>query len=425
MGREFFTAPQQVNHRRYEALRAFFVEGLTHSEAAARFGYTRWAMVDLVRDYRAGKLDLFAAARKPGPAPGSAPAKDRVRARVIALRREGLSAYEISAHLAGEGTPLNRTSVAEILTEEGFGRLLRHPDPEASTSPATPGRDTTLPSAAALDFTTLPRRCDTRMAGLLLVIPDLIGLDLPALIDAAGYPSTRTIPATSWILSLLSLKLTGTRRVSHIDDHLLIDPAAALFAGLNVLPKKTVLTDYSYRLAHDNQRRFLAALDTRMIDTGLATSGEAIFDLDFHAIMHWGHDPALEKHYVPTRSQRARSVLTFFAQDSGTHNLVYANADVSKATQNREVIAFADHWKSASGSEPHMLVMDQKVTTHAVLGELDTRGIRFLTLRMRSPALIKQINALKPGDYKTITLDRPGPHNRPRVHETTAVTLTN
>jgi hypothetical protein len=58
-----------------------------------------------------------------------------VQARVIALRRKGLSAYEISAHLTGEGTPLNRTSVAEILTEEGFGRLLRHPDPEASTSP--------------------------------------------------------------------------------------------------------------------------------------------------------------------------------------------------------------------------------------------------------------------------------------------------
>jgi len=50
--------------------------------------------------------------------------------------------------------------------------------------------------------------------------------------------------------------------------------------------------------------------------------------------MHWGHDPALEKHYVPTRSQRARSVLTFFAQDTGTHNLVYANADLTKASQN-------------------------------------------------------------------------------------------
>jgi hypothetical protein len=118
-------------------------------------------------------------------------------------------------------------------------------------------------------------------------------------------------------------------------------------------------------------------------------------------------------------------VLTFFAQDCGTHNLVYANADISKATQNREVIAFADHWKTASGHAPAMLVMDQKVTTHAVLGELDARGITFLTLRMRSPALIKQINALTPGDYKTITLDRPGPHNTPRVHEPTAVKISN
>jgi transposase len=422
-GAEFFTTPEQVNHRRYEALRAFFVDGATHAEAADRFGYTRGTMVALVRDYRAGKLDLFAAPRKPGPPPGTAPAKDRVRGQVIALRRQGLSAYEISAHLAAEGTPLNRTSVAEILTEEGFGRLLRHPDPVASTSIATPGRDTHLPPAARLDFTTLPARADTTMAGLLLVIPDLIGLDLPALTRTAGYPGTRTIPAVSWLLSLLSLKLTGTRRVSHVDDHLLVDPAAALFAGLSALPKKTALTDYSYRLSHDHQRAFLAALDTRMIRTGLASTDQAIFDLDFHAVMHWGHDPALEKHYVPTRSQRSRSVLTFFAQDSGTHNLVYANADISKATQNREVIAFADHWKAASGHEPAMLVMDQKVTTHAVLGELDERGIKFLTLRMRSPALIKQINALSPGDFKTITLDRPGPHNKPRVHESAAVKL--
>src|SRR5512141_423311 len=120
---EFFTSPEQVNHRRYEALRSFFVEGTTHTETAERFGYTRSTMIALVRDYRAGKLDLFAPPRKPGPPPGTAPAKDRVRGRVIALRRKGLSAYEISAHLSAEDTPLNRTSVADILTEEGFGRL--------------------------------------------------------------------------------------------------------------------------------------------------------------------------------------------------------------------------------------------------------------------------------------------------------------
>ena len=131
-----------MNHRRYEALRAFFVEGLTHAEAGQRFGYTRWAMVNLVREYRAGKLDLFTSVRKPGPPPGTAPAKDRARGRVIELRREGLSTYEISARLATEHTPLNRTSVGEILTEEGFGRLLRHPNrPRAPTQPppgATP-----------------------------------------------------------------------------------------------------------------------------------------------------------------------------------------------------------------------------------------------------------------------------------------------
>ena len=263
------------------------------------------------------------------------------------------------------------------------------------------------------------------MAGLLLTVPDLIALDLPALVAAAGYPSTAVVPAISWILSLLALKLTGTRRVSHVDDLLLVDPAAALFAGLSVLPKKTALTDYSYRLAHDNQRLFLSALDQKMINNGLATGDQAIFDLDFHAIMHWGNDPALEKHYVPTRSQRARSVLTFFAQDSGTHNLVYANADLTKAGQNREVIAFADHWKDTTGSEPHLLVMDQKVTTQTVLGELDQRDIKFLTLRMRSPALLKQIQTLTPADFTTITLDRPGPHNKPKVHENTGVHLTN
>ncbi len=416
----WFTAPEQVNQRRYEALRAFFVEGLTHAQAADRFGYTRWTMVNLVREHRAGRLELFAPPRKPGPAPGAAPAKDRARGRVIELRRQGLSTYEVSRRLAGEGTPLNRTGVAEILTEEGFGRLLRHPEPEASINPATPGRDTRLPRTGRLDLTAWPARVETGKAGLLLLLPDLLALDLPGLVRKAGYPGTRVVSATSWLLSLLALKLTRTRRVSHVDDLLLSDPAASLFAGLSVLPKKSALTDYSYRTSHDNQRRFLTALDTSMIDAGLATSSEAIFDLDFHAVMHWGQDPALEKHYVPTRSQRARSVLTFFAQDSGTHNLVYANAEVSKASQAREPIAFCDHWKNASGADPAMLIMDQRVTTGKVLAELDERGVHFLTLRMRSPALVRHIDHLTASDFTTITLNRPGRHNRPRVHESRA-----
>ena len=411
----------QVNQRRYEALRAYLYEGASLQQAAGAAGYTRDALASLVRDLRAGRLTLFAPPGVPGRK--SAPRKDAARTRIIELRREGLSVYEISTRLGQEGTPLGRTAVSDVLREEGFGRLLRGPAAEASTSPATSSRDTRPPAAALTDFAALPAHAHTTMAGLLLAIPDLVALDLPALVTAAGYPGTKTIPAASYLLALLALKLTATRRVPHVDD-LLTDPAPALLAGLSILPKKSALTDYSYRLSHDHQQRLLAALDRQMISAGLATAEEAIFDLDFHAVMHWGHDPALEKHYVPARSQRSRSVLTFFAQDTGTHNLVYANADLTKASQNREVITFCDHWKQVSGADPKMLIMDQKVTTQPILGELDERGVKFATLRMRSPSLIRHVNTLTSKDFKQITISRPGRHNKPKVAESASVKLT-
>ncbi len=83
----------------------------------------------------------------------------------------------------------------------------------------------------------LPADAPTRLAGLLLSLPDLLGLDLPALVRAAGYPFTRDIPAVSYLLSLVALKLTGTRRVSHVAA-VAADPAAALFTGLTALPRR-------------------------------------------------------------------------------------------------------------------------------------------------------------------------------------------
>jgi hypothetical protein len=277
------------------------------------------------------------------------------------------------------------------------------------------------PRAQVCDFAALPARADTKLAGLLLTIPDLLALDLPGMVTAAGYPSSAMIPALSYFLSLLALKLTATRRVSHVYD-LAADPGAALFAGLVALPKATALTTYSYRLDHARQAAFLAALDQASLAAGLAT-GEAL-NLDFHAVMHWGEDAALEKHYVPRRSQRARSVLTFFAEDAANHHLLYANADLSKATQANEVLAFADHWKAVSGHDPGLLIFDSKVTTQRQLAELTARGIRFITLRARSPKLTATLQALPASAWTSLTLTRAGSKTRRvRVHEDPTASL--
>jgi len=377
------------------------LEGATAAEAASRFGYTAATVASMARDFRAGRRDFFTDTK---PGPKSAPAKDAARGRIIELRRAGRSAHEIAQLLAAEGLPLNRTGVAEVLAEEGFPRLWPRPHAERGL----PRRET-QPRTGVVDFTAWPQRLDTKLAGLLLTIPDLVALDLPGLVRAAGYPGTTVIPAVSSVLSLLALKLTGTRRVSHVEE-LATDPGAALFAGLTSLPKATALTTYSYRLEHAKQAAFLSALDKATLTAGLAT-GDAI-NLDFHAVMHWGQDPALEKHYVPSRSQRTRSVLTFFAEDAESHTLLYANADLAKATQNNEVLCFADHWHTVTGHDPKLLIFDSKVTTQHQLAELTDRGIGFITLRARTPKLTAALHALPADAWTAMTIARAGGRTR-------------
>jgi hypothetical protein len=90
------------------------------------------------------------------------------------------------------------------------------------------------------------------IAGVFLFLPLLTRLGFDRLVTAAGYPGSEMVPATSALLALLTLKLLDKERRSHIDDFN-CDEALGLFAGLNVLPKKSFATDYSYRVVRDQQ----------------------------------------------------------------------------------------------------------------------------------------------------------------------------
>ena len=50
--RRFFVEPEQTFHRRYEALRAFFVEGQSLESTAARFGYRVAALRSMISRFR-------------------------------------------------------------------------------------------------------------------------------------------------------------------------------------------------------------------------------------------------------------------------------------------------------------------------------------------------------------------------------------
>jgi len=408
-GAEYFTDPGSAAQRRYEALRAYFLDQMPAAEVADRFGYSTASVHQMATLLRKGRLNLFAEAR-PGPK-GPRKATGALRARVLELRAAGHSVTEIAAALTREGMPVSAQTCWQILDAEGLPRLPRrdqgHRGPPARLDPV---KAAALPGWPAAPVS-LP--CDH--AGLLLLLPAITQTGLPDLVADAGYPSTRELTAWQSIGTLLLAKCARKPRISHAGT-LADDEGLAFTLGLTALPKTTHLGSYSWRVRRASNQKLLSGLVKALRPLGLAT-GEAGFNCDFHAIRHHGDQAVLEKHYVPRRSQRTRAVLTFFAQDHATSDMVYSNADITKTEQAAEIIAFADYWQQATGSDPGLLVFDSQLTTYTILGELSARGITWLTLRQRGRTELNRLGALPAREWTTYTVTRSGRYRRPRMHE--------
>jgi hypothetical protein len=253
------------------------------------------------------------------------------------------------------------------------------------------------------------RRIRTRHAGIFLFLPLLAQLDWVQCVERADYPGTARVPAPCALLSLLTLKLLDKERLSHIDDFN-CDEALGLFAGLNILPKKSFATAYSYRTHRTHQlqllKQWIGALSPLLLPHATA------FSLDFHPIGHRGEATELDNHYQPRRGQAGPSVQTFFAAEHQSHVLCYAHANLIRAQQAGEILRFIEFWQALTGHTPQWLYFDSKLTTYAELSQVNEQNVYFVTLRRRGSAILKRLAALPARTWQGAVIDIPQRRHR-------------
>ena len=391
-----FLEPSNSTHRQYEALRAFFVDGLSSAQAAAQFGYTPGSFRVLVHEFRSQpERGFFIPTARQRRSPNK---QERLRDLVVALRKQNLSVHDISRVLVRDGESLSPAAVATILKEEGFAKLPRRRDDERPDRP----RPTVADPADVRQLNLSPRRFRTKFGGLFLFLPYLVSADLDAILARCGFPGSKMIPAGCAMRSLLGLKLFGSARHSHVMSSV-FDEGVALFAGLNVIPKRSFLTEYSCRI---NPACYPALMRNWFdVVNGLGLKRGTSFDLDFHTIPFHGEDDLVEKHYISKRSRRQKGMLAFLAQDAETRVFCYANGELRKDQQNDEIIRFVDFWKQRTGRFPEELIFDSKLTTYANLGKLNEVGIQFITLRRRTQKLLDEVAKIPASAWRRVELE--------------------
>ena len=214
---------------------------------------------------------------------------DPKQVRILALRKEqDLILYQIQEVLKRENMPVSVGYIQKVFSQENVKR-----QPCRSTQPPAPR---TIPAnRKKLDPT--PRSFSTDFAGLFLFAFDLARMELDEMLDQVNMPGTRMIPPGCAVRSLLALKLSGVGRPSQVMAETL-DQGLALFTGLNAIPKRTTLTEYSIQV----DPTFAGSLMHRWYHAAaqlanVAGTGASV-DLDFHTIPYHGHQALLQQHFL-------------------------------------------------------------------------------------------------------------------------------
>ena len=159
----FFLEPANATHRQYEALRAYFVEGLTIRKPPSASAIPQGSFRVLVHEFRQNPNRPFFL--PPAKGPQKAPKKDKVRDEVIALRKQNLSIYDISRALESRAA-----SSARSPSPDSQGRRFRPTAPKTRRGTTPRGHGPTSPRWPTSDTWICPHGSShTKFGGLFSV----------------------------------------------------------------------------------------------------------------------------------------------------------------------------------------------------------------------------------------------------------------
>ena len=397
---EYFQNPKEPSQKRYEALRAYFLESLTQKEAAKKAGYSISTFQSLVSNFQNGKIEFFL---KPQYGPNRRQASDFIHERIVSLRKSNHSVYEIKDILSKEGFNTSIQTVNRIISDEGFTKLPRRTKEELGITK----KNTLLPVISTkIDFDQLESyKFECHVGGIYYFIPYILQTGLYELISSAPFPETSKISKINSIFSILALKLIGHERLSKISSYN-HDTGFGFYAGLNVPPKTTATSTYSYMVDKETIQSFMKEFISHMRNTYSQYYQGDTINLDFHAIPHYGEQSEMDDNWVGAKHQRLKSALTLFAQDGESRHLLYANTDIDKADESNEIVNFVNYWTDVKGIIEQTLVFDSKLTTYEILEDLDAKEIKFITLRRRGKKLIEDANNIPEKDWIKVDLKK-------------------
>ena len=410
---EFFKHPTKTAQKRYEALRAYYMESLTQEEAAQRIGYSITTFQSLVSNFQNGKINFFLESEY---GPTRRRISDYEQNRIISLRKSNHSIYDIKKILLSEGYKTSIQTINRVLNDEGFPKLQRRTKTEIGITK----KNTLIPKIATqLDLDTLNKyKFECQVGGIFYFIPYILQTGLYDIISDVSFPETSKLSKTNSIFSIIALKLIGHERLSKISSYN-HDTGFGFFAGLNVPPKTTATSTYSYLIDKEAVQNFSKNFISQMESIYPEYYQGETINLDFHAIPHYGEKSKMDTNWVGSKHQRLKSAQTLFAQDGDSRHLLYANTDIDREYESNEIMNFVNYWTGVKGIIEQTLVFDSKLTTYQVLEELNNDPkIKFITLRRRGKNIIEEARAIPEEKWIKVDLKKKKrKYNKFKMHE--------